>query len=234
MATSAEVVHFEGARERLRLPASALGHAGFRAWVTASDFPRNVRPAFIRGEVFLEMSPESIESHNKVKVEVTSVLSSLVKRHDLGELYGDRTLLTHEEVELSTEPDAAFASWETLSSGRLRLVPRAGRDDEYIEIVGTPDLVVEILSDSSVRKDLTVLRDAYFRARIPEYWLIDARGEDVRFEILSLGSDGYEARSASGAPQRSDVLGRVFRLERRRNRAGRWSYDLSVLAQANE
>jgi Uma2 family endonuclease len=55
---------------------------------------------------------------------------------------------------------------------------------DYIEILGSPDLVVEIVSDSSVRKDTTLLRDAYWKAGVREYWLFDARGAEIRFDIL--------------------------------------------------
>jgi Uma2 family endonuclease len=52
-------------------------------------------------------------------------------------------------------------------------------------------MVLEAVSDSSVRKDLKTLRRAYFRAGIPEYWLIDARKPAVTFDILRRGTRGY-------------------------------------------
>jgi Uma2 family endonuclease len=135
-------------------------------------------------------------------------------------------LLTHEDAAISTEPDAAFATWATLESGRLRPVEKAERGDEYVELQGTPDIVVEIVSDSSERKDLVLLREGYAAAGVPEYWVIDARAEVVRFEILSLEEGVYRGRSSSAHAQRSDVLGLTFVLEREKNRIGRWSYRL--------
>lgn len=41
----------------------------------------------------------------------------------------------------------------------------------YIE--GAPDLVIEVLSPSTLSRDLTVKRDAYFRTGVREYWVID-------------------------------------------------------------
>lgn len=223
----ATLLHIEG--ERLRVPLSALEHRGFRAWWASSDVPDGVRAAWIGGEVFIEMSPESIDSHNKVKAALTAALQRLVDDEDLGELYADGVLLTHEDAGVSTEPDLAFATFAALESGRLRLCPRAGRDDEWCELEGTPDLVVEVVSDTSVRKDLVQLREAYRRAGVAEYWLVDARGADVCFEILRADGDGYRAAAPWDAPQRSEVLGRTFRLERRRNRVGRWSYRLVIV-----
>ena len=50
---------------------------------------------------------------------------------------------------------------------------------------------MEIVSPSSVSKDKKHLRECYYRAGIPEYWLIDARGEDVEFDILRRGEEKY-------------------------------------------
>ena len=76
------------------------------------------------------------------------------------------------------------------------------------------------MSDSSVRKDLVTLKSGYFNAGIPEYWLIDARGDTIHFEIFARGPDGYVASAASA------VFGMPFRLERVKNRAGRSDYRL--------
>lgn len=46
-------------------------------------------------------------------------------------------------------------------------------------IYGAPDLVVEILSPSSARKDLTVKLAKYIGAGVREYWVIDLRLEKV-------------------------------------------------------
>jgi Uma2 family endonuclease len=200
--------------ERAIIPASALSLSGFRSWVKSSQFPEKLQAAFILGEVLIDMSPEATETHNKVKQEITVVLAQLVKREDLGESYADGVLVTNEEAELSTEPDFVFVSWDGFQEGRARLLAKANRDDDFVEIEGAPDLVVEIVSDSSVRKDLRLLRTAYQRARVPEYWLIDARGVEVAFEILHYGPAGYVPSVPSGAVQASRVFGRKFVLDR--------------------
>lgn len=219
-------MHVEG--DRLLVPASAFEHEGFRAWVTSDAFPEGVRASYVGGEVFVEMSPESIDSHNKVKVEVSAVLHRLARELDLGEVYADGALLTNEAAGLSTEPDALFATWETLASGRLASVSRKNREDDAIELVGTPDLVVEVVSDSSVRKDLVALRERYARAGVPEYWLIDARGERLSFQVLLLRAGAYEAAAPDGEAQPSAVFPRRFSLHRAKNRVGTWTYTLEA------
>ncbi|NOZ40252.1 MAG: Uma2 family endonuclease [Planctomycetes bacterium] len=100
-------------------------------------------------------------------------------------------------------------------------------EGKHIDLYGTPDWVCEVVSDSSVKKDTKRLRQAYHKAGIPEYWLIDARGEEIDFRILVWQEGGYvEAEDIDGW-RRSPVFDCQFQLTRSRNRVGNWRYDLS-------
>jgi Uma2 family endonuclease len=223
---SATKLSLPGEDREIAVPSSALDHAGFRAWVTSPEFPDGLRATFVDREVLLDMSPEALDTHNQVKRAVTRAIDNIVIAEELGELYVDGMLITNRAAALSTEPDLAFATWETLELGRLRRVPRAKKAD-CVELEGTPDLVVEIVSDTSVRKDTVLLRDAYAKAGVQEYWLIDARGATLSFEILALaGRGGHPTRTRPKRSQLSAVLGRRFSLRRKRSRSGGWAYDL--------
>jgi Uma2 family endonuclease len=223
------LLHLQGYRDRQPppLPRAARTHAGFRRWITSRRFPAQVRPTFVDGEIWLSMSPESLETHNKVKGEFTSALIRFIREHDIGESYCDRALFTNVPARVSTEPDFLFVSWAASESGRVTLTRRRQRNEEFIEIVGTPDLVLEVVSDSSTRKDLVRLKAAYERAGIPEYWLVDARGQRISFQILTLENAGYRAVVPADQPQSSRVLGARFELRRARNRLGRFTYTVS-------
>src|SRR5690348_894901 len=119
------------------IPASAATLGGFRTWCASAEFPESKRISFINQDIVIDMSPEEPETHNKVKTEIIRVVANLVKQHDLGTVYSDRMLLVNEEADLSTEPDGMFVSWETVQAQRTRLVPRAGHQGEYQELVGT-------------------------------------------------------------------------------------------------
>jgi Uma2 family endonuclease len=212
----------------IRIPASATTLAGFRQWVLSDEFPEHLHVSYIQGELFIDMSPEEFTTHNRVKAEVVYAITRLIKERDLGHFYIDGMLLTNEAANLSTEPDAAFVSWESYEAGRLRLIPRKDKPGQYIELQGTPDWVVEIVSRSSVEKDTRSLRETYHRAGVPEYWIIDARSEEIDFQILRYRRDSYVAASPRGGWLRSRVFGRAFRLERRRDRMGCWDYTLRV------
>ena len=116
--------------------------------------------------------------------------------------------------------------WSTLDGGRVREVPaRSSKAGRYVELEGAPDLVVEIVSDGSERKDLERLPPLYERAGIPELWIVDARSDRLLFEMKSLDHGRYRLVEASATGWlRSAVLGLDVRLERHPGHGGRWRY----------
>jgi Uma2 family endonuclease len=210
----------------IHVPASALTLDGFRAWATSDDFPERVRITFIEQELFIDMSPEELETHSKLKATVGTTICVLNNRRDLGEYYPDGSLVTNPAAKLSTEPDGTFVLWESLESGRVRKVPRKDHKGEYMELAGSPDWVMEIVSRSTIRKDTQRLRAKYHRANVTEYWLINAFEEEMTFQILHHEPTGYVPAPQRGSWQYSRVFGRYFRLERQRGRMGFWKYTL--------
>jgi len=202
--------------------------ADFRRWATSDGFPERGRIDYIAGRIDVDMSPEDLHTHGKLKTELVGVLWQRVKQAGLGELYTDRARVSCPEADLSSEPDVVFVSESSLNSGRVRLVPKTGGGaDRYVELEGPPDLIVEIVSDASVRKDTERLPAAYYRAGVTEFWLIDARGDDLLFRIHYRGPSQYEpATTDAEGYQYSTVLDRRYRLDRSRNAKGRIVFDL--------
>lgn len=213
----------------IEVPATAHTLEGFRQWTYSDDFPDRGKITFVEGRLLIDISPERVESHVKVKGEVNRVISNLVVGEDLGEFYPDGGRIINERGNVSNEPDAMFATWQTLEAGLLR--PPTDRDDgKHIDLVGTPDWVCEIVSDSSVAKDTVALRDSYYAAGIPEYWLIDARdeGEAIDFQLLVWTPDGYSLADKRDDWQFSPVFRKWFLLTRSEGRLGRARYDLQM------
>lgn len=208
------------------VPPSAVTLDGFRSWARSPSFPEKGRITFFRGRLLIDMSPERYETHLKIKDALGRVLSNLVHEMELGDFYPDGAFLTNKSADISNEPDAMFASWETLESGKLAPPSDRPQDGNHIELVGTPDWVCEIVSDSSEEKDATLLLEAYHTAGICEYWLIDARGSEISFRILDWTPNGYQAAASDDGWLASQVFGRQFQLVRTRDRLSRWQYDL--------
>lgn len=214
----------------VHVPLGAMSLPGFRDWATSDDFPQRGRISFAGQELIVDMSPEELETHVKLKAEITRTIGNRNHELDLGQFYPDGALVTNNQVALSTEPDATFVSWETFDSQRVALVPRRDHVGEYIELQGTPDWVLEIVSRSSVRKDTHVLRELYHRAGIPEYWIIAAFRDEIEFDILWREDDAYASAPSQDGWRRSRVFDAGFRLARERDRMGFWKYTLEVRA----
>ena len=221
----ATAITFEG---QITVPMDLRSLADFRCWAMSDQFPERGRIDYIAGTIEVDMSPEGLMRHGRLKGKIYATLLDLVDRQDLGYLWVDRARVCSAEAGLSAEPDAVFVSHESLSEGRVRMVPKSGGDpEEFIELDGAPDLIVEIVSDSSVTKDTKRLPAAYFRAGVPEFWLADARREPFVFQIHRRGESGFEAVEADADGfQPSAVFGCRFRLQWRRDRSGHWAFDL--------
>ncbi len=186
--------------------------AEYRRWAESDRYPRSGWVSYLNGVIFVDQSMEEFLTHNRVKQAFNTLFGMLLMHEPPGCFVPDRMLLANEAANLSTEPDGLFYLWATMQSGRLRLIP--GEKSGNVQLEGTPDCVLEVVGDGSVKKDLEVLRDLYWKAQIPEYWLVDARKDDIRFEILRHGKDGYEPTNLNDGWLHSDILGRSFRMER--------------------
>jgi Uma2 family endonuclease len=209
------------------IPPTAFTLGGFREWSWSDEFPERGTITFLGGEIIVDMSPERIGSHNAVKREVARVLGNLVDDADSGTFYLDGVRFVHVAAEVSNEPDGMFVLWETFANGIVRDIPTAEGDD-WIELEGTPDWVLEILSPSSVNKDTVKLLDRYHRAGVPEYWLIDVRDGKLNFTILIHHPDGYRPAPVKAVWQKSKIFGKQFRLIRLTNRRGRPAFRLEM------
>jgi Uma2 family endonuclease len=210
-----------------RIPPTAYTLAGFRKWCASDDFPEEGRIEYLAGEIVIDMSHERLSSHVSLKGELARALIQLAQELDLGQFFTDGVRVVNEAADLSNEPDGCLISWAAVQEHRIRL--QESRDGEDVtEVVGSPDMVLEIVSPSSVHKDTVRLPELYHRAGIREYWLIDARYDDIEFQVFRHTPGGYVRAAEIEGWKQSDVFGRQFRLERARNRLGVWEYRLQA------
>ncbi len=220
-------VQFE--TESVRIPLWVTDLPSFRRWAESEESPDKATVCYLAGEVWVEMSKEQVYSHNQVKTEFARVLAGLVKQYRLGRYFSDGLFLTNVEADLCSKPDGTFVSREAFAASRVRLIE--GALEGFVEIEGTPDMVLEVVSGSSVSKDCEWLRDLYWKAGIGEYWLADCRGDRVDFDILRRTDSGYSATSKSAGWMESAAFGHSFRLTRQSDELGQPEFTLECRAR---
>jgi Uma2 family endonuclease len=209
----------------LTIPAWVNDLASFRRWAETDEFPEEGRICWLNDEVWADMSKEQIFTHVLVKTRIGSVLDRLATESALGLFLGDGALLVNVDVDFACVPDAVFVSDAGLQD-RVRLIE--GKEEGFVELEGSPDMVLEVVSTSSVQKDTVTLRRAYWEAGIREYWLVDARSAPLSFDILRHATRGYAAAPKRAGWAKSAVFGKSFRLTQTEGRTGHPEYLLEM------
>ena len=221
MAMSAVVVS-----DQVRIPSWVKDLSAFRRWARSEAHPERGWVSFLDGELWVDTHMEQLFTHNRVKTCYTVTVGGLVEAEDRGYYFSDRCLLSHRAANLSTEPDGTFCSWASIDEGRVQLVE--GEEEGFVELEGTAGMALEVVSAYSVRKDKSILRNLYWRAKVPEYWLVDVRKPPVQFDILRWTYRGYSSTRAKHGWLRSRVLDHSFLLEAEADRLGHPKYFLRV------
>jgi Uma2 family endonuclease len=194
---------------RLRVPAGIVDLETFRRWARSEERLEKVRLAYLAGLFWIDLTPEELYTHNQVKGEVARVLYTLARAEERGRYFSEGVLWSCPQADLSAMPDGLFISFATFRSERIRQIP--GRRGGVVETEGTPDLVLEVVSDVSVEKDTVLLPELYRKAGVPEFWRVDAR-RGLRFEVFHLTETGYAPAQEPDGWWRSPVFGRSFQL----------------------
>jgi Uma2 family endonuclease len=210
----------------LDIPSWVTDLHSFRRWLDDPQVPENLPIWWLRGKVWADMSREQLFSHNLVRTEITSTLYQLARDDDLGVMWGEGAFLVNMDGDIAGNPDALFASRDSIASGRVTLVE--GSAEGYLEIHGSPDMVLEVVSRSSVKKDTQTLFEAYWEAQVSEYWLVDARKSPLSFDVWKHSPKGYVATRKRDGWVRSNVFGKSFRLIAATDRSGLPTYRLEV------
>lgn len=146
------------------------------------------RHELIGGEHYVSPAPR--KKHQRSSSRLSHILGPFIDDNGLGFLYAAPfdVILSDEDV---VQPDLLFVSRERSSIEK----------DEGI--VGAPDLVVEILSESSRKTDESVKRKLYEWAGVEEYWIVDPELETVK--VYRLEGDVYK-RTAELSAEAGDRL----------------------------
>ena len=125
------------------------------------------------GELILVGSPNT--DHQIASLELATQMNIFVKENNLGRVFSAPYDVLFSDTDV-VQPDILFVS----------------KEREYVitpaNIQGAPDLIVEILSPSSSRRDWRYKRELYASHGVREYWIVDPTNRIVWVMMLRDGA----------------------------------------------
>lgn len=153
------------------------------------DTPDDVRYQLIEGDLVREPAPTT--THQTILVNLAVLLAPFVKSNGLGRVFTAPTDVYLSDTNV-VQPDVLF-----VSAARAHLITER-------DVHGAPDLVIEIASPSTERRDRQVKREIYARHGVSEYWLVhplDRTVETFRLENGRFAAAGsYRGTDAFTTP----------------------------------
>jgi Uma2 family endonuclease len=151
----------------------------FEEWLTEVPQEDTRRYELLNGSIV--MSPPATWPHGNTEIRIAAALFNCASPYQLGEVFGSSTGYRLPSGD-TLEPDVSF-----ISTARLQAGPAPQRG-QFLAIV--PDLVVEILSTTTAKRDRTEKKDIYERNGVDEYWLVDTDRREVTMFRLEHGRYG--------------------------------------------
>jgi Uma2 family endonuclease len=166
----------------------------FRRWV--DEQPRADINRYELTDGRIVMTPPAGRTHARVEIKLAQLINQYVENEEIGIALGSSAGYDLPSGD-TLEPDVSY-----ISSDRLAAGPHTG-PDQFLRVV--PNLIVEVLSPSTAKRDQTEKKEIYERNRVDEYWMVDPRRKAVT--VFNLGKQGYDAgRTFTRGTIRSRVL----------------------------
>jgi Uma2 family endonuclease len=136
--------------------------------------PDDVRYELIEGDML--MTPSPTPTHQRISRKIEFILEKHVTKNDLGEVFYAPCDVYLDNENL-VQPDILVISKE-----RLNIIGEKN-------IQGAPDLVIEIISESTAYRDLVQKKKLYAMFGVKEYWIVIP--DEGSVEILILRDKSY-------------------------------------------
>ncbi len=137
------------------------------------NIPDDKRYELIGGELIM-MTPSPIPYHQWISKNIEYEIERFVREKKLGKVFDAPCDICLDEENV-VQPDILFISQE-----RTHII---GKNN----IQGAPDLVIEILSESTAYTDLMKKKRLYAKSGVKEYWIVDPDGKTIEIYCLREG-----------------------------------------------
>ena len=153
------------------------------------------RYEFIGGRLYV--TPAPVTRHQRISKRLQAALMRILEDAGRGEVFDAPFLVEFPGVGDRVQPDLIF-----VSDRRREIIGEK-------QVLGAPDLVVEILSPSTAHRDRGIKLDLYARSGVRQYWIVDPV-EDV-VDVWRFGDNPGHERLSGELPVRlgAERVGRI-------------------------
>jgi len=141
------------------------------------------RREIVEGELFVTPSPNL--DHQRISRRIELALANYLEANPVGEIF-------------DAPMDVILSDFDVLEPDLL-VVLNEHRDILKTWVEGTPDLVIEILSPTTSKRDRGVKLKAYARHGVTEYWIVDP--DERTIEVYRLERERYLAPRVFREPE---------------------------------
>lgn len=191
----------------IRVPAWVQDHASFLRWATSAEAPEKGKYAYLGDHLWIEGSMETY-FHNHIKTVIARHLGAWAEQQELGDYSDDGMLMSRPDLNFSSQPDGMFVLQSSWEDGSVDLQ----QNDNSFVLIGTPDMVLEVISKSSTIKDQKTKKNLYHKSGVQEYWMVDSRLPHPQLIIFRHTSKKYVQVKSHDGWLSSRVFDASFRL----------------------
>lgn len=160
-----------------------------------NEITEQVKAEFINGTVIIH-SPV-VKLHNESTLNIARLIDAYVFKNDLGFVGIEKILiqLTRNDY----EPDVCFFNKQ-----------KAAKFTNNQKFFPAPDLVVEVLSKSTAKRDRGIKFQDYEAHNIQEYWIVEPKNSTIEQYVLRNRQYLLKTKSASGNIESEVLKGFTF------------------------
>lgn len=137
----------------------------------------NFQYELLNGEIVKKASPTV--QHQRISMRLIATFLRYISDHPVGEIFHAPLDVVLNDFN-SPQPDVIF-----IRNERRNII-----DEHEQVIMGTPDLLVEIISTGSIKRDRIEKKDLYEQFGVAEFWIVDPNNRSV--EVYQLTENRYK------------------------------------------
>lgn len=171
--------------------AKNMTYAEFRA--LEFDDTDNFQYELLDGELVKKAS--LTVQHQRIARRLVKAIEIYLDKNPIGEFFFAPLDVVFDDIN-APQPDIIFIRNE--NNGII--------DEQEQIVLGTPDILVEILSPGSIKRDRIEKKELYEKFAVPEFWIVDPNNQSIEVYQLQEGRYQIFAFAAEKGTVQSTVL----------------------------